>query len=141
MNKVSSIKYQVSGRVVHGDHYGSRLGFPTANLDRRSFSRRKMKIRFGVYAGWATVDGHHLGLPQMVPIKGKYPAAIVIGPLDKHHLPKIEAHLIGFKGNLYGKRLSLYLSIYLRPFRKFKSEEELKRQIKKDIKKIRELVL
>jgi len=131
--------YIISGKVIHGEHYGRKLGFPTANLDRRSFSRRKMKIRFGVYAGWATVDGHHLGQPQMVPIKGKNPAAIVIGPLDKTGLPKIEAHLIGFKGDLYGKRLSLFLVKYLRPFRKFKDEEELKKQIKKDIIRIKKL--
>ncbi len=45
----------ISGKVIYGDRYGKRLGFPTANLDRREYSRRKLKIRFGVYTGWAEI--------------------------------------------------------------------------------------
>jgi len=149
----------ISGKVIHGEHYGRELGFPTANLDRRSFSRRKMKIRLGVYGGYAILpfrpersgveksvikenrslrspsDAFGLGRDGII-----YKAAIVIGPLDNHHLPKIEAHLIGFDGNLYGKRLRLSLVKYLRPFKKFNNEAELKKQIKKDIKEIKKLI-
>ena len=132
--------YIISGKVIHGEHYGRILGFPTANLDRRSFSRRKMKIRLGVWAGWGCVPFRpersgveksvvkenrslhspselHLGLGRDG--TKTYKAAIVIGPLDKSGLPKIEAHLIDFKGNLYGKHLNFILHKYLRPFRKF----------------------
>jgi len=126
----------ITGKVIHGEHYGRKLGFPTANMDRRSFSRRKMRVRLGVWAGSAVVGN---GLDRSLQDRKNYPAAIVIGPIDKSGLPKIEAHLIGFKGNLYGKRLSIYLSIYLRPFRKFKNEEELKNQIKRDIALVKKL--
>jgi FAD synthase len=116
----------ISGKVIHGDKYGRKLGFPTANLDRRSFSRQKLKIRLGVYAGRADL------------LSGKkYRAAIVIGPVDKKVLPKLEAHLIGFNGNLYGKQLKLGLVKYLRPFKKFVSQEDLKKQIRKDIEKVK----
>lgn len=108
----------ISGIVVKGDQYGRKLGFPTANLDRREYNRRGLKLKFGIYAG-ASSTGHK--------------AAIVIGPLDKKGLPKIEAHLIGFKGNLYGKKIVLELKKHLRPFKKFKNETDLKRAIKKDI--------
>ncbi len=118
---------EITGKVIHGDHYGKKLGFPTANLDRRDYVRRKLKARLGIWAGFAK-------------LKNKiYAAAIVIGPYDKYHLPKIEAHLIGFKGNLYGKYLSIYLDEYLRPFKKFKNVEQLKKQINKDIKIIKKL--
>jgi len=53
-------------------------------------------------------------------------------------LPKIEAHLLGFKGDLYGSYLNIYLNIYLWTFKKFKNEEELKKQIGKDVKEITE---
>ncbi len=128
----------IFGKVIKGEGYGRVLGFPTANLDRRSYSRRRLEIRLGVYAGWALIDGHLLGLPQKVTIRGKRAAGIIIGPLDKTGLPKIEAHLINFKGNLYGKKIILELRKYLRPFKKFKTEEALKKQIKKDLLRIRQ---
>ncbi|MCL5667115.1 MAG: riboflavin kinase [Patescibacteria group bacterium] len=122
---------KISGKIVKGDQYGRKLGFPTANLDRRSFSRQETKIKLGVYGGWAEF--------RLKAKSYKLKAAVVIGPLDKKGLPKIEAHLLNFKGNLYGIYLNIYLNIYLRPFKKFKGEAELKRQIKEDIKLIKSL--
>ena len=63
-----------------------------------------------------------------------YKAGIVIGPLDKKGLPKIEAHLIGYNGNAYGKMATLEIHKFIRKFKKFKNETELIMQIKKDIK-------
>ena len=125
---------QITGRVLHGDHYGRKLGFPTANLDRRDFVRRKTKVRLGVYSGVAVVGADIIRLPSK-----KWKAGIVIGPIDHRGLPKIEAHLIGFKGNLYGKKITIILGKFIRPFKKFKSEQDLKRQISKDIKLIKTL--
>ncbi|MCX6797364.1 MAG: riboflavin kinase [Candidatus Doudnabacteria bacterium] len=121
--------YQISGKVIYGENYGKKLGFPTANLDRRDYQRRHLKIRFGVYAGWAEF--------KLKAKSYKLKAGIVIGPLDHRGLPKIEAHLIGFKGSLYGKKLVIYLQKYLRHFRKFKNEEKLIKQIKEDIERIK----
>jgi riboflavin kinase/FMN adenylyltransferase len=123
---------EISGRVIHGQKYGRALGFPTANLDRRSYSRRRLKIRLGVWAGEARIQNTEYRIHN-------YSAAIVIGPVDKNHLPKLEAHLIGFKGDLYGKKIVITLGKYIRPFIKFKDEAELKRQIKTDVQKIKKL--
>lgn len=123
---------QIYGRVVHGKKYGSKLGFPTANIDRRDYVRRKLKIKLGVWAGRAELKIKKSKLKI-------YPAAIVIGPTDNKGLPKLEAHLIGFKGNLYGIYMNIYLNIYLRPFRKFKNQAALIRQIHKDINQIKKL--
>lgn len=122
--------YQVSGKVIHGDNLGKILGFPTANLDRREYQRRKLKIKFGVYAGLVEIKNSKLKIEN-------YPAGIVIGPLDKNNLPKIEAHLIGFRGNLYGQRIIIILQKYLRQFKNFKNKEELKKQIEKDLMKVK----
>ncbi|MFA5990869.1 MAG: riboflavin kinase [Candidatus Doudnabacteria bacterium] len=124
----------ISGRVIKGDQYGRTLGFPTANLDRRSYSRRKLKIRFGIYLGNVELKDSKIERFK------NYPAGVIIGPLDKSGLPKLEAHLIGFKGNLYGKKITIILQKYLRPFKKFKSEESLKIQIKKDLNRIKKII-
>jgi len=118
---------QISGKVIHGDNYGKTLGFPTANLDRKQYVREKLKIKFGIWSGWATImDSQTL----------QYRAAIVVGPYDKYKLPKIEAHLLDFRGSLYGKKIRIILYKYIRTFKKFKDEDSLKRQIQKDIMKI-----
>ncbi|MDR3643364.1 MAG: riboflavin kinase [Candidatus Doudnabacteria bacterium] len=118
----------ITGTVIRGLHYGTALGFPTANLDRRQFSRMRIKIKLGVFQGWAEL-----------PSARKYTAAIVIGPIDKTGLPKIEAHLLGFKGNLYGKKILLQIGKFIREFKKFPGEAELKIQIKEDIKIIKNI--
>jgi len=117
---------RIMGRVVRGDGYGRKIGFPTANIDRRDYSRQGMQVKFGVYGGTVTL-----------PSGKNYPAAVVIGPLDKQGLPKLEAHVLGFTGSLYGKKIIIGVGKYLRPFKKFKSEGELKKQIKKDIAKVK----
>ena len=116
----------IEGKVLKGLGYGRKLGFPTANLDRKQYLKDKMELPLGVYAGVAYL--HH--------IKKIRKAAIVIGPLDKKKIPKIEAHILGFKGRLYGKRLTLYLYSFLRPFEVFKTERLLIAQIKKDLKRV-----
>ncbi len=120
---------KITGKVIHGANYGRKLGFPTANLDRRQYIREKMKIKFGVWAGEAQFKIKNLKFKN-------YLAGVVVGPVDKTGLPKLEAHLIGFKGNLYGKKITITLQKYLRSFKKFKNEEELKKQITIDIQRI-----
>ena len=117
----------ISGRVINGNKYGRQLGFPTANIDRRQYAREKLRVKLGVWAGRAEFKIFNLKIKN-------YRAAIVIGPMDKTGLPKLEAHLLNFKGNLYGRKISIYLDKYIRPFKKFKSEAELKKQIGADLK-------
>lgn len=117
----TDINYKLSGKVIRGDNYGKKIGFPTINIDRRNFLQLKAKPKFGVYAG-------------IVYLSGKtYKSGIVIGPLDKRNLPKLEAHLIGYKGNAYGGKVAFELKKFLREYKNFKTEEELKIQIKKDL--------
>lgn len=108
------MNYVISGRVLKGEGYGKKLGFPTVNLKPET----KEIPKAGVYAGSAVLDDK------------KYRAGIVVGPGDK-----LEAHLIGYNGNAYGKKVTLETEKFLREFKKFNTAEELIIQIKKDLDK------
>ncbi len=86
----------------------------------------KEKPVFGVYAGRVRLS---LSNTRCL----TYKAGIVIGPLDKRGLPKIEAHLINYIGKIYGVKAVFEIEKFLRKFRKFDTEEELITQIKKDL--------
>ncbi|MEK7574673.1 MAG: riboflavin kinase [Patescibacteria group bacterium] len=116
----------IEGKVLKGLGYGRKLGFPTANLDHKQYMKDKMNLPLGIYAG--VVFLHHINKIRKT--------AIVIGPLDKKKIPKIEAHILGFKGRLYGKKLTLYLYKFLRPFEIYKTEKLLIAQIKRDVKRV-----
>lgn len=103
----------ISGKVVAGDKYGRKLGFPTANLDTKLDN-----FVSGIYGGEGTIN------------KKTYRAAIVI-----NNEGRIEAHLLGFRGDAYGKTLELSMEKIIRDYIKFDTEKELIAQIRKDIKK------
>ncbi len=106
----------VTGKVIKGDGYGRKIGFPTVNLDTKLEPEAQDLLKDGVYAGTAVLEGK------------TYLAGIVIGPHAK-----IEAHLIGYEGDAYGKEVALTASNFLRKYKRFDTEEELINQIKKDI--------
>lgn len=114
----------ISGKVVRGKGKGKELGFPTANIELAE------KIESGVYKG--KVKTHEWGTNGKLIRTNKWLAGIFIGK-DKRIL---EAHLIGFSGDLYGKEIEVEIGERIRDVTKFRSNEELKKQIEKDIKKI-----
>ena len=107
---------EVEGTVVAGDARGGTLGFPTANL---AVSPDLLVPAFGIYAGAAS----------------GYRAAVSIG-LNPHYggaERRIEAHLLDFTGDLYGRRVVVELWQRLREERAFSSEAELVEQIARDV--------
>ena len=109
------MNYVITGRVIKGDGYGRKLGFPTVNLKTTQVTPVCLPAD-GVYAGVGELEGR------------EYRAGIVIGPDGK-----IEAHLIGFDGDAYGKMVTLKTNKFLRAYQKFDTEDKLIIQIKKDI--------
>jgi riboflavin kinase/FMN adenylyltransferase len=107
---------EVEGTVVAGDARGGTLGFPTANL---RVDRDLLVPAHGIYAG--ATAGHR--------------AAVSIGtnPHYGGHERRVEAHLLDFDGDLYGRRLLLQLWRRLREERAFESEAALVEQIARDV--------
>lgn len=116
--------FAISGRIIKGEGYGRKIGFPTVNLDRRNFLKLKKKPKFGIYAGSVVWRGR------------AHRAGLVIGPRDKTGQPKLEAHLLGFPvpGRRTSGNVEFIFEKFLRPFRKFSTEKALKHQIQKDLK-------
>jgi len=111
---------EVEGIVVSGDQRGGTLGFPTANLRAEP---ELLVPAFGIYAGAA----------------GGQRAAVSIG-VNPHYggaERRIEAFLLDFEGDLYGKRLIVELWDRLREERSFASEADLVEQIALDVKATR----
>ena len=112
--------YYIEGYVRHGRGVGgSRLGAPTANL---SHPEGTIIPHLGVYAARVEIDGK------------SYPAAVNLGvcPTFEERAPHSEAYIIGYSGDLYGKKIKLSFVSFLRDERCFDSEEELRLQIEVD---------
>jgi riboflavin kinase / FMN adenylyltransferase len=113
--------YSLAGQVVRGDQLGRQLGFPTANLDVTSL----MLPPNGVYAVHAIAQG------------GTHRSVLNIGyrPTLKNSVPqlRVEAHLLDFDADLYGKELEITFVEKLREEQKFPSTAALKDQIARDI--------
>lgn len=111
--------YELTGLVGDGARRGRQLGFPTANLTQI----KSLIPAHGVYAGSVQLQSK------------EFPAAVNIGPnptFDDEQ-SKVEVHIIGWEGTLYGQLLSCKLMSRIRDVLKFSSLENLRNQIRKDI--------
>lgn len=111
---------KIVGNVTYGNGLGRELGFPTANIEPQA---PLVGIAEGVWAGYATIQGKEF---MAVVNIGHSPSVVEGGRL------RVEAHIIGFEGDLYDKELQLSLLHHLRPEHKFPSREALVEQITRD---------
>ncbi len=113
--------WALRGVVAHGDKRGRLLGFPTANIPLG----RHLEPARGVYA-----------VTIRLPDGSTRPGVANIGrrPTVNDTLEsRVEAHLLGFEGDLYGRELSVALHTLLRAERKFDGLDALKAQIAADV--------
>src|SRR5437870_8215282 len=117
--------YRIAGTVVAGARRGRTIGFPTANLG----DVRTVLPGNGVYAARATVDGK------------LWPAAANVGPNPTfgEDARKIEAHLIGFSGDLYSRPMAADFVARLRGLQTFAGPEALAEQLRRDVAEARRL--
>lgn len=112
--------YSITGRVIHGDGVGKKLGFPTANIQ----PKHNRPPLFGIFVVEAHIEG--LGVLRGV-------ASLGVRPTMKHDAkPILEVHLFEFEQDIYGKRLRVEFLQKLRDELKFPDVGALTRQIALD---------
>lgn len=111
--------YRLSGNVVDGKKLGRTFGFPTANMVALD---GMLLPKYGVYATTACADGQ------------SYPAITNVGvtSFDKVKIERIETHIIGFDGNLYGKKITIDFLRRIRGFINYRNVTELEKQLQAD---------
>jgi riboflavin kinase/FMN adenylyltransferase len=111
--------YRIAGMVVTGARRGRTIGFPTANLG----DVPTVLPGNGVYAVRATVNDR------------TYPAAANVGPNPTfgEDARKVEVHLLGFSGDVYGKLMAVEFVAKLRDTRPFGGPAELVEQLQRDV--------
>lgn len=115
------------GRVVHGDHRGRELGFPTANVEVREGAVPSD----GVYQGWLHDDGRRLL------------AAVSVGGRPTYYgdggVRLVEVYVLDFDGDLYDRMVNVEVGERVRGQERFSTSEELVAQMHRDVAAVRRL--
>jgi len=126
-NKFLDREWSIEGRVIKGRQLGKKIGFPTANIDIKSYIVAKP----GVYA---------------IKVKKENTTKFIKGIANLGYRPTfnqkkilLEVHLFNFAENLYNKNLTVNFLKFIRKEKKFKNIGQLKKQIKIDLQKARKI--
>ncbi len=134
-NKMLGYRFFHTSEVVVGRGEGRMLGFPTANLAPID----KITPPPGVYAGWAYWGTQ--SRPAAINVSFELGVRGTIKPLPgETGCTIVEANLLDFTGDLYGKQLRLEFVSQVRPEIHFGSRDELIAQIKHDVEEIRHIL-
>ena len=127
-NRLLGRPFGFSLEVIHGNHIGTGLGTPTIN---QAIPEGFVLPRFGVYASWCRVGGEYFYGVTNVGVKPTVGSDRVLA----------ETWMPEFQGDLYGKRVRVFLLEFLRPEKKFGSLEELKAAIQTNGEQAKEVAL
>ncbi len=116
-NKMLGYEFSINGTVIHGNHIGRTIGFPTANI---KYPQNIIEIPYGVYS--TTIFNK-----KAVTNYGKKPT------IGNDIEPVAEAHILNFDKDIYNTNIEIKFIKKIREEQKFSSVEELKEQINKDI--------
>lgn len=118
--------YFIYGPIVHGKHIGTGMGIPTINLVP---PEKKLLPPFGVYITTVDIDGRiYHGVTNV----GNNPT------ISDGNRVTVETNLLDVNTNLYGEKATVTFYEFVRPEKKFSSIEELKTEIKKNIRQARD---
>ena len=124
-NQMLSSPFFLMGEVVKDRQIGRTIDFPTANI---AYPIGKFPLKKGVYETCVLLNGKtYKGITN-------YGAR----PTFNNETITTETYLDGFDGDLYGKILTVQFIKYLRDVKKFDSVEDLKEQLQKDIRRVRD---
>ena len=125
-NRLLGRPFGFSLEVIHGNHIGTGLGTPTIN---QALPEGFVLPRFGVYASWVRIDGRYYYGVTNIGVKPTVGSDRVLA----------ETWMPEFSGDLYGKRVRVFLLAFIRPERKFGSLEELKEEIGRNARQAKAL--
>ncbi|WGL61529.1 bifunctional riboflavin kinase/FAD synthetase [Pigmentibacter sp. JX0631] len=123
--------YFLPGTVVRGDQRGRLIGFPTANID---LHEELVVPKYGVYACFVEIESSKELLPAVMNC-GVRPT------IAKGLKLQIEAHILNFSQDIYGKEVKFFLKKFIRGEMKFESIDQLKEQITKDVEQAKNLFM
>jgi len=111
--------YLIEGKVVEGDGVGGTLGYPTANIQLDS--NYKLLPCEGLYSSIVEIKGN------------EFPAMLYIGSSPTFGIDyiKIEVHIMGFSGDIYGEKIKCFVYSLIRKKKFFSSKQSLKENIKR----------
>ncbi len=107
----------IEAEVIHGKKIGRALGFPTANMSLEGYD-----VERGVYRSTVMIDGVEYRAMSNVGIRPSVGGKELL----------LETHVIGYSGDLYGRRLCVRLVEKLRDEKRFSSIGDLKEQLMRD---------
>ncbi|VEF46583.1 RNA-binding riboflavin kinase [Bacillus freudenreichii] len=122
-----AVHNKIEGIVVPGDRLGSKLGFPTINLEMSN--KQKKNVRNGVYGVILFFEGYlYIGVMNIgtrPTIKGSTNSQV-----------QAEIHILNFDKVIYGAKVTAYEMFFVRQEQKFSSITELKSQIQNDVSEV-----
>ncbi len=120
----------LEGHVLHGDQTGRTIGFPTINLQTSIIEKNMPHLEKGVHA--ARVKIHNK----------EYSGALYFGPrvVKNESNNVLEIFVLDFDQEVYGEKIKFEIVQFVRPIMNFDSLEELKTQIRNDIRSIEQLL-
>tara|TARA_B100000795_G_scaffold2766_1_gene1934 strand:- start:28 stop:945 length:918 start_codon:yes stop_codon:yes gene_type:complete len=121
-NKLLSRNWTIAGTVQRGRQKGKKIGFPTCNIDIKDY----VISMPGVYAVRVKQKNSNKSLKSI--------ANLGYRPTFDQKKILLEVHIFNFSGNLYNKYLSVEFIKFIRKEKKFKSVNQLRKQIQKDLK-------
>lgn len=108
----------IEAEVVHGRKLGRQMGFPTANME----IGEELNVDRGVYRSSVEVDGVSYRAMSNLGVRPSVGGGRLL----------LETHIIGYDGDLYGRRLKVHLREKIRDERRFDSIDDLQRQLRED---------
>jgi riboflavin kinase/FMN adenylyltransferase len=108
---------EIVAEVIHGKKIGRALGFPTANMSLEDY-----EVARGVYRSEVTIDEIEYRAMSNVGVRPSVGGKELL----------LETHVIGFRGDLYGRRLRIKLVEKIRDEKRFSSISDLKDQLQRD---------
>ena len=126
-NKMLGRFYSLEGNIIKGKGIGTKIGFPTANVE---VDKNKL-LPIGIFSGFVLLEN---SVYKAVAYIGFNPTFI----RDKKGLTT-EVYLIDFSKNIYGKNIKFFFLKKIRDEKKFKDMSQLKNQIERDVEYVKKI--